>query len=342
MRAVQIAEDRSLQLADLPEPELGPGEVRVGVSYCGICGSDLHMRPSRALPAGSVMGHEFSGSLVELGPEVEGWGLGDRVCVFPFEPCGECLSCLAGNEQLCVNAVSTGIGLGAKPGAYAETIAVGATTLRRLPEGLSDQHGALVEPLAVGLHGVSVSGADPAGPAAVIGAGPIGVMTALSLRARGFENVVVVEPNQRRRARIESLGFDAVGLEGVHMAVIGALGNQPPAAVFECAGNPAAPQLAVELVGPAGRIVLLGVLEEPVRISQLVLLVKEGQIRTSFAYRPSEFDEAVELLAAGSLPAEELITSVVPLDDAAEMFDELLRPGTEQLKVLLQPSDTSR
>ena len=132
----------------------------------------------------------------------------------------------------------------------------------------------------------------------MIGAGPIGVMTAVALRARGVERIVVVEKNEKRRERMRNLGFEAVGLDAVHEAVVMALGAAP-SVVLECAGNPAAPNLAVELVGTSGRIVLLGVLEEPVEINELLLLLKEASMHASFAYRPAEFDEAIELIAAG-------------------------------------------
>jgi threonine dehydrogenase-like Zn-dependent dehydrogenase len=132
------------------------------------------------------------------------------------------------------------------------------------------------------------------------------------------------------------LGFEAVGLEGAHEAVLATLGAAP-GVVLECAGHPTAPGLAIELVAPSGRIVLLGVLEEPVQISQLLLMLKEAQMRASFAYRPANFTEAIELIEAGKVPLRELVTGREPLDRAQAMFDELSRPETEHIKVLLTP-----
>jgi 2-desacetyl-2-hydroxyethyl bacteriochlorophyllide A dehydrogenase len=284
------------------------------------------------------MGHEFSGRISALGDGAGDWSKGDRVCVYPFVPCGECPMCASGNEHVCMNAATTGIGLGAVDGAYAERIAVDASSLFRLPDEVSDDAGALVEPFAVGLHGIAVAGADPDEPAAVIGAGPIGVMTALGLRARGFERVVVVERNERRAQRVRDLGFDAIGLDNVHMALMEACGGMPPPAIFECAGNPAALGLALELIRTQGVIVALGVLEEPVPISQLVLLIKEAQVRGSFAYTKGDFADAIELIAAGALPVDRLVTSVVELERAEEMFAALVDPAAEELKVLLAPA----
>ena len=329
MRAVVVTEDRRLEEREVEAPEPGSGQVRVKVEACGICGSDLHMLPSPQIPPGAVMGHEFAGVVDAIGEAVEGYEPGERVCVYPFAPLD--------HHDLQV-AMETGIGMSEHPGAYAEAVVVEQGMLWRLPEGVGFEEGALVEPLAVALHGLNIAEVTPEDPCAVIGAGPIGTMTAVALRARGITRLVVIEKNERRLERVKGLGFDAIGLDAVHEGTLAALGGDPPAAVFECAGNPAAPNLAVELVAPTGRVVLLGVLEEPVAISQLLLMLKEAQIRSSFAYRPADFDEAIALIQAGKVPAQDLITGREPLGRAQECFDELLSPETEHLKVLLKPS----
>jgi (R,R)-butanediol dehydrogenase/meso-butanediol dehydrogenase/diacetyl reductase len=341
MRAIAIAEDRTLQPTELEERPLEADEVRVEVAFCGICGSDIHFRHSPAVPAGSVMGHEFSGTVRERGGSVQAFAVGDRVAVYPFAPCGECANCARGDRHVCVQAAASGLGMGTNPGAYAESAVVEASMLLRLPEGLSLEHGALVEPLAVALHGIAIGAVDPGDACAVIGAGPIGVMTALGLKARGVDRLVVVERNERRQERMRSFGVEAIGLEDVHMRVMGALGGEPPDVVFECAGNPAAPALATELVRSRGIVVLLGVLEEPVEISQLVLMIKEAQMRASFAYTRRDFEDAAELLAQRRLPADDVITGTASLERAQEMFERLESPATEDVKILLTPSSGS-
>jgi 2-desacetyl-2-hydroxyethyl bacteriochlorophyllide A dehydrogenase len=326
---VVVTEDRRLEERDLDAPEPGQGQVRVRVEACGICGSDLHMLPSPQLPAGAVMGHEFAGVVDAVGDGVASHAAGDRVCVYPFAPL---------DHHDLGAAMESGIGMSEHPGAYAEAVIVDEGMLWRLPDGVSFDQGALVEPLAVALHGLNVAEVTGDEPCVVIGAGPIGTMTAVALRARGVERIVVVEKNERRLERARQLGFEAIGLDGVHEGALAALGGAPPAVVFECAGNPTAPNLAIELVAPSGRVILLGVLEEPVPISQLLLMLKEAQIRSSFAYRPGDFDEAIELIAAGKVPSDELITGREPLARAQECFEDLLSPETEHLKVLLKPS----
>jgi (R,R)-butanediol dehydrogenase / meso-butanediol dehydrogenase / diacetyl reductase len=327
-----------LQPAELEERSLQPHEARIAVAFCGICGSDLHLRPSEAVPVGSVLGHELSGTVTEVGPAVQGFAVGDRVAVFPFAPCGECSNCARGDDHVCQQAAVTGLGLGANPGGYAESVVLDGSMLVSIPDQLSFEHGALVEPLAVALHGIEVGGAQPGDRCVVIGAGPIGVMTALGLRALGIDDVLMIERNDRRRERVRALGFEALGLDGVHDRVLAAFGGELPDVVLECAGNPAAPQLAIELVRARGIVVLLGVLEEPVAISQLVLMIKEAQVRASFAYRHEEFEEAVRLLAAGKAPADRLITGTASLEAAQSMFDRLEDPATEDIKILLDPN----
>lgn len=324
MRAV-VLRDGSYAVEDLPEPVPAEGEVRLRVAACGVCGSDLHLRGMGILPPGYVMGHEFAGVVDAVGPGVTGWAEGDRAAVYPFVP----------SSVHDMTASVTGIGCGGPYGGLAEACVVGSDRLWRLPDSLATELGALVEPLAVALHALDVSGVRPGDACAVVGAGPIGVLTALALRARGVTRVAVVEPNDARRARLAAASLAAFGLDGVHEAVMASLGG-PPDVVFECAGHPSAPGLALELVAPSGVVALLGVLNEPVPISQLLLMVKEAQLRASFCYRPASFDEAVGLLADGAVPVDGLVTSRRSLDEAPAVMD-MLAAGTDELKVLLVP-----
>ncbi|MCB0874689.1 MAG: zinc-binding dehydrogenase [Solirubrobacterales bacterium] len=330
MKVVAVGPEMTLEVREVLDPEPEEGQVVVDVAACGICGSDLHMLPSGVLPEGSVLGHELAGTLARVGTGVEGWSEGDRVCVYPFAPVDRVDIPLA---------MASGIGLGTHDGGYAERMVCDAEMLWRLPDEIELEHGALVEPLAVGLHGIDVSGAEPGQPVCVLGCGPIGAMTLVGLLGRGFEDVVVVEPNPQRRELASRLGAPRVAAssENVHEAVLEALGGRAPEVVIECAGHVSAPGLAVELVAPEGTIALVGMLEEPVPISQLNVMLKEAVLRGSFAYRPRDFDEAVAMIAAGSVPVEQLVTSRHPLEDAAACFAELVRPGTEELKILLTP-----
>lgn len=337
-RSVQVGDDRRLAVVDRPLAAPGPGEVELEVAYCGICGSDLHFRDVPELfPSGTIPGHELSGRITALGAGVEDWRTGDRVSVLPFAQCGECEACLAGEEQVCPHAVANGVGLGTgRAGGYAERVLVDARMLFALPDELDDAAAALAEPVAVGVHAIAKAGVDADAPVAIVGAGPIGLVTALVLRARGFGRVAIVSRNLARARTAEALGFATVGLDDA-ATVPAALGGAAPAAVFECAGTPAAATLALELVAPLGRVVLVGIALEALSIPATAVVFKEAELVGALTYRRSEFAEAIDLLAAGRVPADALITDVVGLERAEQMFQTLTAPGNIHLKVLLKP-----
>jgi (R,R)-butanediol dehydrogenase / meso-butanediol dehydrogenase / diacetyl reductase len=344
MRAVSVGADRALHLAELPDPMPGPGQALVKVAYCGICGSDLHMRPRpEFFPDGTVPGHELSGRIVALGPgggvgadAAAGgrvWTVGDRVTVLPFGQCGECELCLSGNEQACPRGVPNGIGLGSgRAGGYADTVVVDQRMLFRLPDALGDREAALVEPTAVALRGLAAAAAPLDAHLAVLGAGIIGVLTALLLRARGYRSFALVSRNRARGERAAALGLPVISeIEFAERA-----GASPPSHVIDCAGTPSSAEAAVVALAPLGRLVLVGLSLEPLVLPAPLIVLKELQIRGAIAYRRGEFAEAIALLAGGAIPAARLITSEVPLERAAASFQELDRPNG-QLKVLLRP-----
>lgn len=335
MRAVKVAEDRRLVAVECRAPEPGPGQVLVEVSYCGICGSDLHFRDVPELfPAGTVPGHEFSGRIIAVGDRVRGWSAGNRVCVLPFGQCGECAACRAGNEQVCTHAVSNGVGLGTgRPGAYAGQVVVDARMLFSLPDSVDDRAGTLVEPLAVAVRAVDQAGVVPDEPVLVLGAGPIGLLTALVLRHRGVRRTKVCSRNPARAQRAAALGLDTVSIDEVALTPPA----DSPACVFDCAGTPASAQLAVQVLRPLGRLLLVGLSLTPLDLAAPAIVIKELQIRGVIAYRRAQFQAAIDMLAAGAIPVDDLITEVMPLAEAEAAFQALTAPGSEKLKILLVP-----
>jgi 2-desacetyl-2-hydroxyethyl bacteriochlorophyllide A dehydrogenase len=322
MRTIEVAHDRRLTEVQRPEQTPGAGQALVEVAFCGICGSDLHFRDVPELfPAGTVPGHELSGRIVALGEGLEGWSEGDRVCVLPFARCGECELCLSGNEQVCPHAVVNGVGLGTgRPGGYAERVIVDQRMLFALPDAVDDRAGTLVEPLAVAVRAVAKAAVPVTEPVVVMGAGPVGLLTALVLRERGYRRMVVVSRNPGRGRRAAELGLPVVSLEDFEATPP----QDAPACVFECAGTPAAARLATELLRPLGQLMLVGVSMEPLDLPAPPVVLKELEIRGVLTYRRDEFAEAIDLLASGRIPAQALIT-------------ETVAPGNQHLKVLLAP-----
>ena len=329
-----MAADRRLVAVEQPPSAPAAGQALLEVAYCGICGSDLHFRDVPELfPAGTVPGHELSARIVALGDGLTSWHVGDRVTVLPFGQCGECELCRDGEEQVCPHAIPNGVGLGTgRPGAYAEQVIVDGRMLFALPDSVDDRAGALAEPLAVAVRAVEQSGLSSDQPAAVLGAGAIGMLTALVLADRGFEQVVLVSRNPARAQLAVKLGLNAVSLDDVGAA-------QAPACVFECAGTPAAARLALELVRPLGRVMLVGVSLEPLDLAAPALLFKEVELHGVLSYSRANFAAAIEMLAQGRIPVEALITATVPLEDAEAMFQTLSARTNPHLKVLLDPHE---
>jgi (R,R)-butanediol dehydrogenase/meso-butanediol dehydrogenase/diacetyl reductase len=191
----------------------------------------------------------------------------------------------------------------------------------------------LVEPLAVAIRAVDLAEVNRDDQVLVLGAGPIGLLTALVLRHRGVRRVVVCSRNPARGQRAAALGLDTVSIDEVARVPPA----ESPACVFECAGTPAAAQLAVQALRPLGRLLLVGLSLTPLDLAAPPIVIKELAIRGVIAYRRAQFQAAIDMLAAGAIPVGELITEIVPLGDAEAAFQALTARGSEKLKILLTP-----
>jgi (R,R)-butanediol dehydrogenase/meso-butanediol dehydrogenase/diacetyl reductase len=301
-----------------------------------VCGSDLHWAQlGLAVKPGQVMGHEFSGDVVEVGRGVEGFQVGDRVCSPPFIGCGRCAACLSGDLTLCERAVATGL---AAPGAYAEYVRVGSSEALALPAGVSHRQGALVEPLAVGLHAVRQAAPPPGARVLVIGAGPIGLTVALWSRFFGASAVLMSEMSDARRDLAASFGATEV-IDPRREEVVPAFeakAGAPPDIVYECVGVPGLLQECVALAPRRSRIVVVGVCMEPDTIQPFVAVTKELTMQFVVAYERRDFELAIAMLDQRRIASEEMITDVVGLDEFSDAFEALKHP-TRQCKVLLEP-----
>jgi threonine dehydrogenase-like Zn-dependent dehydrogenase len=170
----------------------------------------------------------------------------------------------------------------------------------------------------------------------VLGGGPIGIMTSLGLRAKGFEKVIVVEPTEVRRETLRKIGFAVSDVEGQTDNVRDVLGG-PPRVAFDCTGHPVGIGTAISMVAPAGRVIIVGVPSHPSTVHAAEIAVKEVTIRGSLAYTGADWNQALDSLADGRIPAADLITTIAPLEDAGKWFGELTSGTTRQIKVLLKP-----
>jgi (R,R)-butanediol dehydrogenase/meso-butanediol dehydrogenase/diacetyl reductase len=333
MRAVVVAGPRRLAVEEVPDPTPEPGQVVLRVSACGICGSDLHVHQAGFLPVGAIMGHEFSGEVVE---GVGGLESGARVCALPALSCGRCARCRDGLGAYC--STQRALGFGQAPGAYAEYVAVAAHEVVRLPSGVDDERAALVEPLAVGLHAVLVGRVARGETCLVIGAGPIGIAITLWARHLGAAEVIVSERAPGRRALAERLGATrVVDPEQEDLAAVLAR-SAPEGAdvVFEAVGARGLIQQCLERVRFRGRVVVAGVCITPDTIQPGPAVLKEASVHFVLAYEKRDFERTVELLERKELEPAALITDRIGLDAVPAAFDALEHPA-EQCKVLVLP-----
>jgi (R,R)-butanediol dehydrogenase / meso-butanediol dehydrogenase / diacetyl reductase len=328
MKAAVYKRQNEMAVIDVPRPIAGPGEVVLKVHNCGICGSDLHaVQYGFGMPPDSVMGHEFCGEIVELGPQVNGYALGDRVTSLPYIGCDSCEQCVRGHGMHCENI--RGLGLGQLPGAYAEYVMCGARSLFKLPDNLSSQLGAMVEPLSVGLHGVNRSGLDAGATCVVMGAGPIGLGTLLWCKAKGAQTIIVSELAPGRTELARRLGAtEVVNPTAKDPAErMRELTGRGPDLVFECIGVKSTLESAIQMVATLGRVVVLGVCMEPDEITPVRCIFKEISVNFVLGYNDAEFQETIDALARGKIDPRPMVTDVIGVDQVPEMFQALRKPG---------------
>jgi (R,R)-butanediol dehydrogenase / meso-butanediol dehydrogenase / diacetyl reductase len=331
--AVMQGLHKPLIIESLPDPTPDAGEVVVKVGRCGICGSDLHMTedPAYGKGAGDVLGHEFAGEVVALGKGAEGVALGDLVSVIPLSSCGACASCKAGEVAWCNK-------FGLQGGGYAEFAVTRPNQCVKLPKSASLADGAIIEPLAVALHGVNMSGLQKDDKVLILGAGPIGLAVAFWARRKGAAEIVIQDIGDYQKVRALDMGAtgfvvdptDPVG--GAHLA----LGGKADI-VFECVGIPGLIEQAVGQVRNRGTILLLGLCTKPDTFNSFAMLSKEVRLITSAFFTRGEYEAALDVLNAGAAEPRLLVTDTISLADTPARF-EALRTRSHDCKILIAPA----
>ena len=337
MKAIVLRDGDAITMEERPEPEAAAGEVLVRTDLCGICGTDLHAPLLKELfKPNVVMGHEFSGEVVEVGKGVEGWRPGDRVAVNPNgEVCGECDECRAGRYNLCKpTLLGNAVGLH-RDGGMAKYVSVPPAVLHRVPDSVTGLQAAFVEPLAVAMRLVRVAGFRVGGTAVVLGGGPIGLLTLQVLRRAGVSHVTVVEPSGSRREMAGRLGADAtIDPRADDPAKVFGSDLARPEYAFECSGIPSGLRTCAALVRPGGTVAVVGISPGRMELDPTDFIFKELVVRASIAY-VEEFPLAIRLLEQGAIDVETMTTQVIELDAYGEAF-RLLGQPEESVKILLR------
>lgn len=338
---VSVPHQLDIHEADVPTP--ASGQVVVQIRYCGVCGTDVHGFESPELLPRAVFGHEWTGTIVDVGDGVEAVSVGDRVSAAVGPPCGRCSMCRSGNAEHCDTAFAeaNGVTLDAPDhGGFSTHLAVSERRVVKLLQGLSDEQGALVEPTAVTFRAVRRT-TIPLGSVVVVqGAGPIGLLCAQLARHAGAARTFVVEPVAARREAATGLGFADVFEPGVGFtdALRAATGGRGADVLFECTGVAKLLQPSAELVRRGGMLSLVGYTADLSTVSYGDWVARELRLVASLAYTHQDFVGAMAMIASGAVDVTPVITGTVGLSDLATVLTDLRSGTTQHAKVLVDPA----
>jgi L-iditol 2-dehydrogenase len=323
---VKAGPEPGVEVREMDDPEAGPGEVLVRVRAAAICGSDLGIYDFTPAYSGMklpvVMGHEFSGVIEAVGKGVEGYAAGDRVLSRSVVSCGDCRFCIAGMDNLCESSSLFGIH---QDGGFAEYISVPQRLLYPIPEGMSFEEAALVEPLSNAVHFVNdLTPVEHGDLAVVLGIGPIGLFSAQLLRLAGAEVLMTGISVDTERFEIAGrLGLEAVNVDEIDPVglVMERTSGRGADVAFVAVGVPSAVHQAVRLVRKKGHITVVGIFPGDVAVPMTTVVRREITLAGAYDARAENFEESIELIESGRIKAAELVTHRFPLEEAERAID---------------------
>ena len=340
MKAIAIEGVRKFKTVDIPEPAKDGNKVIIAVKKCGICGSDLHYFQSGA-PVDLVMGHEFSGEVVDPGNRTD-LNVGDRVTALPISPCGTCEAYLKGNPQYCPETWNEALGLSlTNPGAYAENSSYRPDLVIKVPGSISDQEVAMIEPTAVGLHAVHLANIKLGDKVLIIGAGIIGQICGMFAKMAGATYVAMSETNDKRGRKAVKLGSVDETFNPTDKDFMIKSRKKCPYGydvVIDCCGNSPAVSTAYTQARPNGTVVLVGVAMQPIAIPTVINVLHELKVYGAIAYTRDEFQECIDLMATKKIDMKKYIDDIVGLSKVQESFERLTSGNDDAIKILIDPS----
>lgn len=339
MKCVSISGQKKLVLKDKDIPVSKDGSVIIEVKSCGICGSDIHNWENGS-PVGLVMGHEFSGVVVDPGSRQD-LVKGDRVTGLPISPCGKCEACKRGDVQYCPDTWNEAVGLAlTNSGGFAEYTSCRPDMIRKIPGNVSFDAACMVEPSAVALHAVNLSNIKIGDDVLIIGGGIIGLMAAEFAKMAGARYVALMETNKKRGRKAVNFGkvdeyYDAIKEDSIPNLITKTNGGFD--VVIECCGNAPAVSEALMTVKPGGVVVLVGVSSEPITIPTVIGVMREVKILGAIAYTTMEFDTCLQLIASKKLNVTKYIDDLVQLESVQESFERLTSGKDSAIKIIIKP-----
>lgn len=343
MKAMLLKEYKKLELVELPKPEIGANDLLVQVKACGICGSDIHGydgSTGRRIPP-LVMGHEASGVVAEVGSNVQGFQVGNRVTFDSTVSCGVCPSCRKGRINLCENRQVLGVSCQEfrRHGAFAEYVTVPQNIAYHLPDEFPFEHAALIEAVSIAVHAANRTPIRLGDTAAVIGSGMIGLLVIQAARLAGCAKVIAVDLDDNKLAIAKTLGAD-VGLNPKTTDVVQAIaeltGGRGADVAFEVVGATPTIQSAIQSVKRGGHVTLVGNLAPKVEVPLQAIVTREITLHGSCASN-GEYPECIELMRRGAIQVKPLITAIDSLDHGPEWFEKLYAGEPGAMKVILRP-----
>lgn len=322
-----------IEEVDIPVP--GPGEIQIKVEVCGVCGSDVHAyhgkHPFVSTPI--VPGHEFSGTISEIGEGVEGFKEGDRVTVEPSLTCGRCYNCRHGLYNICTELRVLGC---QAPGAFAQYISVPAKKVYKLPDNLDMDDGSLVEPSAVGVHAVRKSELSLGDRVVVLGAGVIGLTIVQAAKVAGAGEIIVAGHHEGRLKVARELGADTTFLAGDTVKFLGdRYGPDGIDIVYEAVGVGTTMNQAIEIVRKGAKVIVIGVFGKHPETKVGLIQDKEIDMRGALMYVNEDYQRTIEFMSSGKIKTKPLISARFPLEQATKAFDLIRDKRDDTLKVLL-------
>ncbi|MGI9072353.1 MAG: zinc-dependent alcohol dehydrogenase [Bryobacteraceae bacterium] len=345
MKALMLREYKRLELVDVPVPIPDADEVLVRVKACGICGSDVHGydgSSGRRIPP-IVMGHEAAGVVAATGSRVSGIQEGDRVTFDSTIYCGSCEYCCRGEVNLCDRRQVLGVSTPEyrRPGAFAEYVLVPHHIMHRLPGDISFAEAAMVEPLAVAVHAVSLSAINERSTVLVVGAGMIGILVLQALRAVNCSRIYVTDIDDTRLRLAEQLGATAtINARKADTAaeIHGLTSGMGVDVALEAVGNSVAIKTAIDSVRKGGTVTLIGNISPTVEIPLQTVVSRQIRLQGSAA-SSGEYPQCIDLLARGAVRVKPLITAVTPLEEGPRWFERLHSGEPNLMKIILTPDE---